>query len=85
MSAGGGKDNGPREEAADGTGQPREEAAGRSAQRGDAAGKQAVRGPASGGLLPNKAAEDDPRRWGDEAGSYDHDAWLREQRPPHWG
>lgn len=40
---------------------------------------------ASGGLLPNKAAEDDPRRWGDQPGSYDHDAWLREQRPPHWG
>jgi hypothetical protein len=40
---------------------------------------------ASGGLLPNKAAEDDPRRWGDQPGSYDHDAWLKEQRPPHWG
>lgn len=37
------------------------------------------------GVLPNKAAEDDPRRWGDQPGSYDHDAWLREQRPPHWG
>jgi hypothetical protein len=38
-----------------------------------------------GPLLPNKAAEDDPRRWGDRAADYDHDAWLREQRPPHWG
>jgi len=36
-------------------------------------------------VLPNKAAEDDPRRWGDHPGSYDHDAWLKEQRPPHWG
>lgn len=36
------------------------------------------------GVLPNKAAEDDPRTWGDSAG-YDHDAWLKEQRPPHWG
>jgi hypothetical protein len=35
-------------------------------------------------ILPNKAAEDDPRRWGDESG-YDHDAWLKEQKPPHWG
>ncbi len=37
------------------------------------------------GLLPNKAAEDDPQGWGDRAESYDHDAWLREQKPPHWG
>jgi hypothetical protein len=37
------------------------------------------------GVLPNKAAEDDPRRWGDEPGGYDHDAWLQEQKPPHWG
>jgi hypothetical protein len=41
--------------------------------------------PAAGGVLPNKAAEDDPRRWGDQPGSYDHDAWLQEQKPPHWG
>jgi len=38
-----------------------------------------------GGVLPNKAAEDDPRRWGDQPDSYDHDAWLAEQKPPHWG
>ncbi len=37
------------------------------------------------GVLPNKAAEDDPRRWGDQPNSYDHDAWLQEQKPPHWG
>ncbi|UVJ38479.1 DUF4011 domain-containing protein [Arthrobacter sp. CJ23] len=36
------------------------------------------------GVLPNKASEDDPSRWGDNAG-YDHDAWLKEQKPPHWG
>ncbi|MFM9429164.1 hypothetical protein ACFDR8_000030 [Arthrobacter sp. MP_2.3] len=35
-------------------------------------------------VLPNKAAEDDPRRWGDDAGGYDHDSWLQEQKPPHW-
>ncbi|QDW30473.1 AAA family ATPase [Arthrobacter sp. KBS0702] len=40
---------------------------------------------AAEGVLPNKAAEDDPRRWGDQPGSYDHDAWLQEQKPPHWG
>ncbi|MFF1382529.1 AAA family ATPase [Arthrobacter sp. NPDC058288] len=36
------------------------------------------------GVLPNKASEDDPKRWGD-ASDYDHDAWLQEQKPPHWG
>jgi hypothetical protein len=35
------------------------------------------------GILPTKAAEDDPRRWGDAED--DHDAWLKEQKPPHWG
>lgn len=49
-----------------------------------AQGKRAAAKPASEGILPNKAAEDDPRRWGDEAG-YDHDQWLKEQKPPHWG
>jgi len=36
------------------------------------------------GILPKKAAEDDPRRWGD-APDDDHDEWLKEQKPPHWG
>ncbi|MET3809573.1 hypothetical protein ABIB14_000666 [Arthrobacter sp. UYEF3] len=45
----------------------------------------AARAAGPGGVLPNKAAEDDPRRWGDRTGSYDHDAWLQEQKPPHWG
>jgi hypothetical protein len=35
------------------------------------------------GILPTKASEDDPRRWGDA--DDDHDAWLKEQKPPHWG
>ncbi|MEH0108272.1 hypothetical protein V6N00_00875 [Tersicoccus sp. MR15.9] len=33
------------------------------------------------------AAEDDPHGWGgrgDETAP-EHDRWLREQRPPHWG
>lgn len=37
-----------------------------------------------GGALPKKAAEDDPRVWGDAESDTDRDAWLREQRPPHW-
>jgi hypothetical protein len=34
-------------------------------------------------VVPTTAAEDDPRSWGDR--DEDRDAWLREQRPPHWG
>ena len=37
-----------------------------------------------GAALPNKAAEDEPRAWGEREDD-DHDAWLKEQRPPHWG
>jgi len=44
-------------------------------------------GPDSGSdaepVIPTTAGEDDPRSWGDTPD--DHDAWLREQRPPHWG
>ncbi|WP_211876576.1 AAA family ATPase [Pseudarthrobacter albicanus] len=46
--------------------------------------RQAVHASVAG-VLPNKAAEDDPRRWGDQPNSYDHDSWLQEQKPPHWG
>ncbi|MHA7173864.1 DUF4011 domain-containing protein [Arthrobacter monumenti] len=38
----------------------------------------------SGRVLPNKAAEDQDGSWGGSEGS-DHDQWLREQKPPHWG
>ena len=34
--------------------------------------------------MTNKAAEDDPKRWGDGPDN-DHDAWLKENKPPHWG
>jgi hypothetical protein len=40
--------------------------------------------PSKEGLLPKVASEDEPRSWGDDGG-YDHDSWLKEQRPPHWG
>jgi hypothetical protein len=40
--------------------------------------------PGTAGILPNKAAEDDPRQWGDGPDN-DHDAWLKENKPPHWG
>ncbi|WP_415854327.1 DUF4011 domain-containing protein [Sinomonas sp. G460-2] len=36
-------------------------------------------------LIPRRAAEDDPRSWGDADSDGGHDDWLREQRPPHWG
>lgn len=37
------------------------------------------------GVVPKKAAEDDARTWGDSDSDNDHDAWLKEQKPPHWG
>lgn len=51
----------------------------------DNASQPAAPAAVPAGVLPNKAAEDDPRRWGDEPGGYDHDSWLQEQKPPHWG
>ena len=39
----------------------------------------------SAGVVPNKASEDDPRAWGDSGADNVHDAWLKEQKPPHWG
>jgi hypothetical protein len=47
--------------------------------------QQTVGAGVPSGALPNKAAEDDPKRWGDPASDYDHEAWLQEQKPPHWG
>ncbi|WP_427018881.1 DUF4011 domain-containing protein [Pseudarthrobacter sp. P1] len=35
-------------------------------------------------VLPKVAAEDDPQQWGDSPEG-NHDEWLREQKPPHWG
>lgn len=52
---------------------------------GSDASAAATNGVVPGGVLPNKAAEDDPRRWGDQPEGYDHDSWLEEQKPPHWG
>lgn len=45
-------------------------------------GKKAPVAKQSEPLLPSRAAEDDPRRWGD--GDDDLGEWLKSQRPPHW-
>ena len=45
--------------------------------------KPAIHG--QGGVVPKTAAEDDPRSWGDRESDNSHDAWLKEQKPPHWG
>ena len=60
-----------------------ESATGNSAEDGADAKSTATK-TGSNGILPTKAAEDDPRRWGDDSG-YDHEQWLKEQKPPHWG
>jgi hypothetical protein len=85
MNAGGNNENDSPEQGGDGNGVQPQETAPRGARHRAPQDTKAGRPAASGGLLPNKAAEDDPRRWGDQPGSYDHDAWLKEQRPPHWG
>jgi hypothetical protein len=56
-----------------------------SAVAADAAPSPAARATAGGAeeILPSKAAEDDARSWGDRED--DHDTWLKEQKPPHWG
>jgi hypothetical protein len=69
----------PDEQWAAGTGAPEEAPAGAGVPASAASSAVAA------GVLPNKAAEDDPRRWGDRPDSYDHDSWLQEQKPPHWG
>ncbi|SDR70086.1 hypothetical protein SAMN04489717_0141 [Actinopolymorpha singaporensis] len=44
------------------------------------------RADAIGPLLPDRAAEDDPERWGDRDGSEDDaDRRLRDEVPPHHG
>jgi len=55
-----------------------------SQQRPSAGKSSARRKPSPEGILPKVASEDEPRGWGDDGG-YDHDAWLKEQEPPHWG
>ncbi|WP_025616999.1 hypothetical protein [Salinispora cortesiana] len=35
-----------------------------------------------GSMLPERAADDTDQGWGEPAGG--NDAWLLEQRPPHW-
>lgn len=45
---------------------------------------QRSRNPDTGPAVPNKATEDQDSSWGGHDGT-DHDQWLREQKPPHWG
>ena len=85
MNAGNENGNHTPEQSGDGNGAQPEDAAPRGTRHQPAKDNKAGRPAASGGLLPTMAAEDDPRRWGDQPGNYDHDAWLKEQRPPHWG
>jgi len=85
MNAGNENGNDTPEQGGDVNGVQPQDAAAQGVRHRSANDKKAGSPAVSGGLLPNKAAEDDPRRWGDQPGNYDHDAWLKEQRPPHWG
>ena len=71
------KDNAPD------AGQPADTAGGQD-QDGQAGADSGTSALPAEPAVPNKAAEDDPRAWGDREDD-DHDAWLKEQRPPHWG
>lgn len=64
-----------------------EAAAGQDQEGGPVPGSASTPGTAAlpgTSALPNKAAEDEARGWGDREDD-DHDAWLKEQKPPHWG
>ncbi|HEY3576161.1 MAG TPA: hypothetical protein VGK98_20320 [Arthrobacter sp.] len=69
----------------------REDSAERKDEKSAAPAKPAKGRRATGGgqqrtgVVPTRAAEDDPRSWGDAESGNDHDAWLKEQKPPHWG
>ncbi|MHA7217283.1 DUF4011 domain-containing protein [Arthrobacter sp. MDT1-48-3] len=51
--------------------------------RGTNVGREPGEGDDAAPAVPTTAAEDDPRSWGDTEDN--HDEWLKEQRPPHWG
>lgn len=55
---------------------------GPAGERSAAAEPSVVVEPAEPSVLKERAADDDPRVWGD--GPEDRDSWLLEQRPPHW-
>lgn len=34
---------------------------------------------------PEQTSDDTDRGWGERPDEDEHERWLREQRPPHWG
>ncbi|MBA4102168.1 MAG: AAA family ATPase, partial [Arthrobacter sp.] len=72
-----------KEDSAPDAGQPAETESGQDQDGTPGTGPNSSALPA-GPVVPNKASEDDPRAWGDREDD-DHDAWLKEQKPPHWG
>lgn len=34
---------------------------------------------------PEQTLDDTDRGWGEHSDQSEHDRWLQEQRPPHWG
>ncbi|MBT2555640.1 hypothetical protein [Arthrobacter sp. ISL-5] len=74
LNEGSRKGNGSRDEDAPG-----------AAEKTPGPAKKTPKPVKSAGVVPNRASEDDPRAWGDSGSDNDHDAWLREQKPPHWG
>lgn len=81
MNAGAVSD-GSRKDSADDAAQPKTP---RPVEKTPGQAKKASGPVKPAGVVPNKASEDDPRAWGDSGADHDHDAWLKEQKPPHWG
>ncbi len=75
-----------------GAGRPSQEPAAAPATTSSTASKTPATGPAPvkpatpskqpDPVLEQRAAEDDPRRWGDSEN--DLGEWMKSQRPPHW-
>jgi hypothetical protein len=74
------KDDAPMTTDTQHTGDARE---GDASEEGATDGGHEATGTDQAPALPATAAEDDPRSWGHT--EENHDEWLKEQRPPHWG
>lgn len=60
-------------------------AAGIASESGSEQDKKTTPATSDSELLPKIAPHDADHTWGDAVSDRGHDAWLRENKPPHWG
>jgi hypothetical protein len=49
-------------------------------------GEEPVQAPEPARVVrPEQTTDDTDAGWGERSDDSQHDDWLREQRPPHWG